>query len=270
MRPAAALVLPMTLLLTVPLARAAGPRAGSPLGLVALTAPAVLIATAALAQEPEAEQTMTAPPPGLSLTGRWVLDAGRSDDAEREAREATKGAQTDPRPRYPPIYPGQPVYPGEWERRPPPTGPGIDVTTPGMTAPVTDDPFRRGGGSAGSGSSRSQLGLPLDHLRDLPETLTIAQRPSMILIQENDDEGRTRALVPDGVRHLSADRESETLTRWEGTRLHVETWHDDGVHVEVIFEIAPDRSFLTVTVKADDGGDALSVERVFTPDTPSS
>jgi hypothetical protein len=136
-----------------------------------------------------------------------------------------------------------------------------------MTAPVTDDPFRRGGGSAGSsGSSRSQLGLPFDQLRDLPETLTIAQRPSMILIQENDDEGRTRALVPDGIRHPSADRESETLTRWKGSRLHVETWHDDGVHVEEIFEIAPDRSFLTVSVKADDGGDPLSVERVFEPD----
>jgi hypothetical protein len=136
--------------------------------------------------------------------------------------------------------------------------------TPGMTGTDgTGDPFGRGGASR---SSRSQARAAFDHVLDLPETLTIAQRPSLILIQENDDEGRTRALRPDGVRHQTPGGQSENRTRWEKGLLHVETWHDDGVHAEEIFELAPDASLLTVTVRVDDGGSDISLERVFRPD----
>jgi hypothetical protein len=127
----------------------------------------------------------------------------------------------------------------------------------------TGDPFGRGGASR---SSRSQARAAFDHVLDLPETLTIAQRPSLILIQEDDDEGRTRALRPDGVRQPTTGGESESRTRWDRGLLHVETWHDDGVHVEEIFELAPDASLLTVSVRVDDGGSAIALERVFRPD----
>lgn len=223
---------------------------------------AILTAPAALAQEPREEQTLTAPPPGVSLSGRWELDPVLSDDPGDKVQEAMKGLQSEGRPRYPPVYPGQPGIPRDPERRPVPTGPGVDVTTPGMTGTPTDDPFARGGSSR---SSRSQSRAAFDHVLDLPETLTIAQRPSLILIQEDDDEGDIRALTPDGVRRQSTDG-SEDRTRWDKGLLHVETWHDDGVQVEEIFELAPDRSLLTVTVRVDDGGSAISVERVFRPD----
>jgi hypothetical protein len=49
----------------------------------------------------------------------------------------------------------------------------------------------------------------------------------------------------------------------------VETWHDDGVHMEEVFELAPDGTLLTVTVRVSDGGTALSLERVFRPEEPA-
>jgi hypothetical protein len=164
------------------------------------------------------------------------------------------------------VYPGEPGIPRDPERPPGPSrvvpaGPGVDVTTPGMTAPPTDDPFARGGSSR---SSRSQARAAFDHVLDLPETLTIAQRPSLILIEEDDDEGHIRALRPDGVRRQSSDG-SEDQTRWDKGLLHVKTWHEDGVEVEEIFELAPDGTRLTVTILVDDGGSAISVERVFRP-----
>ncbi len=223
---------------------------------------AVLAAPGALAQEPEGEQALTAPPPGVSLTGHWRLDPELSDDPGDKVHEAMKGLQSDRRPRRPPLYPGQGGIPGD--EREVPTGPGVDIMTPGMTGTVgTDDPFRQGGSSR---SSRSQFRGAFEHVLDLPETLTIAQRPSLILIQENDDEGRTRALRPDGVRHQSTDGQSANRTRWEKGLLRVETWHDDGVQVEEIFEPAPDGRLLTVTVRVDDGGSVISLERVFRPD----
>jgi len=220
---------------------------------------AVLIAPAALAQEPEG-----APPPGVSLTGRWRLDPKLSDEPGNKVREAMKGLQSDPERRRPPVYPGPGGIPGDRGQGEPPSGPGVDITTPGMTgAPGTGDPFERGGSS---GSSRSQSRAAFDYVLDLPETLTIAQRPSLILIQENDDDGRVRALRPDGTRVRSSGGQSESRTRWEKGLLLVDTWHDDGVRVEEIFELAPDRSLLTVTVRVNDGGSSISLERVFRPD----
>ena len=225
---------------------------------------AVLVAPAALAQEPEGEQAFTTPPPGISLTGRWKLDPKLSDEPGNKVREAMKGLQCDRDRPHPPVYPGPGGVPGDRGEGGVPSGPGIDINTPGVTGPVeTGDPFERGGSSR---SSRSQSRSAFEYVLDLPETLTIAQRPSLILIQENDDEGRVRALRPDGTRVRSSGGQSESQTRWEKGLLRVETWHDDGVRVEEIFELAPDRSLLTVTVRVNDGGSAISLERVFRPD----
>jgi hypothetical protein len=136
--------------------------------------------------------------------------------------------------------------------------------TPGMTGTgATGDPFERTGSSR---SSHSQSRAAIDRVLELPQILTIAQRPSLILIEEDDDEGRVRALRPDGKRVRSSVDDSESRTHWAEGLLHVETWHDDGVHVEEIFEVAPDRSLLTVAVLVDDGGSAIALERVFRPD----
>jgi hypothetical protein len=228
---------------------------------------AVLASPVALAQEPEREQPLTAPLPEVNLTGYWRLDPDLSDGPDPKVRGATQGQQSDPRPRRPPVVPGPGGIPWDPDGSQAPTGPGVDIMTPGMTGTgETGDPFQRRGSS---GSSSSQARAASEHVRDLPETLTIAQRPSLILIQENDDEGRTRALRPDGARHRAADGESEHRTRWEKGLLHVETWHDDGVRVAEIFELAPDGTLLTVTVQVADGGSStITLERVFRPEEP--
>jgi hypothetical protein len=224
---------------------------------------AVLATTGALGQETATTDPLTAPPPGVSLTGRWILDARLSDDPGEKVQEVSKSLQSDGRPRRPPVYPGPGGIVGEGDR-PVPAGPGVDVTTPGMTGPVDGgDPFARGGSSR---SSRSQARAAFDYVLDLPKTLTIAQRPSLILIQEDDDEGRTRALKPDGARVQASGGKAETRTRWEKGLLYVDTWHDDGVHMEEVFDLAADRSLLTVTVQVDDGGTPISLQRVFRPD----
>jgi hypothetical protein len=200
----------------------------------------------------------------VDLTGYWRLDPDLSDGPKPKARGALTSQQGERGPRYPPVvHPGQGGIPWDPDQSRTPTGPGIDITTPGMTGTVgKDDPFQPGGSS---GSSSSQARAPSEYVRDLPDTLTIAQRRSLILIQENDDEARTRALRPDGARHRAADGESEHCTRWDERLLRVDTWHDDGIRIAEVFDLAPDGSLLTVTVRVADAGTAITLERVFRP-----
>lgn len=228
---------------------------------------AVLASPLALAEEAAGEPPLTAPPPGVNLTGYWRLDPDLSDGPDPKVRGASPGQQGDRDRRRPPaVQPGQGGIPWEPDESRKPTGPGVDVMTPGMTGPAeTGDPFER------KGSSRSSSGQARDlseYVRDLPETLTIAQRPALILIKEDDDEGRTRALRPDGARHPAPNGKADVRTRWEERLLHVETWHDDGVRVEETFDLAPDGTLLTVTVEVADGGSTLTRERVFRPEAP--
>jgi hypothetical protein len=134
--------------------------------------------------------------------------------------------------------------------------------TPGVTGVGgSDDPFRTGSSGSGRSDPRAAYGFVLD----LPEALTIAQRPSLILIQENDDESRVRGLHPDGARRQAPGGKSATRTRWEKGRLHVETWRGDGVDVDEVFELAPDPRQLTVTIHVTEGGVGMTLERVFVP-----
>ncbi len=224
----------------------------------------VLAVATALAQEPQGEPPAAGPPTGLSLTGRWRLDPARSDDPKRKVRDAMKGIGTDESgPVGPPSIPGRGGTPRDPARGdPPPTGPGVDVMTPGVAGVGgSDDPFHR----RSSGSGRSEPRAAYAVVLDLPETLTIAQRPSLILIQEDDDEGRVRGLHPDGSRRRGPLGATET--RWEeGGRLRVKTWRDDGVDVDETFELAADRTQLTVTVRVAQAGVTMALERVFVPD----
>jgi hypothetical protein len=209
----------------------------------------------------------------VSLTGRWVLDPARSDDPGQVVGDAMKGVGTDDTgplgpvdPVGPPRTPGGSGTPRDHGGDEPPTGPGIDVMTPGVTGVGgADDPFHRRSSGAGRSAAREAYAFVLD----LPEALTIAQRPSLILIQEGDDEGRVRGLHPDGSRRPGPDGPTET--RWEkGGRLHVKSWRDDGVDVDETFELALDRSQLTVTVRVVQGGTALNLKRVFVPEESES
>jgi hypothetical protein len=228
---------------------------------------AVLAAPAAFAQEAEGETPASGPPPGLSLTGQWTLDPARSDDPKQKVRDAVKGIGTDDSgpvgPVRPPTTPGRGGTPRDPARgEPAPTGPGVDVMTPGVAGVGgSDDPFHR----RSSGSGRSEPRAAYEFVLDLPETVTIAQRPSLILIQEDDDEGRVRGLHPDGSRRRGPLGATETRWEEEG-RLRVKTWRDDGVDVDETFELAADRSQLTVTVRVAQGGVAMTLERVFVPD----
>jgi hypothetical protein len=238
---------------------------------LAVFASLVALATpAAFAQETGGEPLASAPPPGLSLTGQWSLDPAASDDPGQKVKEARKGVRTDDTgPVREPIGPSPPRMPGDpgGTGRPgdpgaggPPTGPGVDVMTPGVTGVgESGDPFGRGSSGSSSSAARAAYAFVLD----LPKTLTIAQRPSLILIQEDDDEGRVRGLHPDGTRHQAPGGKSATRTRWEKGRLHVETWRPDGVDVDEVFALAPDGALLTVTVHVTEGGTSMTLERVF-------
>jgi hypothetical protein len=125
----------------------------------------------------------------------------------------------------------------------------------------SDDPFRTGS----SGSGRSDARAAYEYVLDLPEALTIAQRSSLILIQEDDDESRVRGLHPDGTRRQAPGGQSATEARWEKGRLHVETWRTDGVDVDEVFALAPDGELLTVTVHVTEAGTSMTLERVFVP-----
>jgi hypothetical protein len=214
----------------------------------------------ALAQAPGDAGPLTAPPQGVTLTGQWVLDPEQSDDPD-EVVQNMKGVPTDDTgPVGGPTGPGQAGRPRDPQGREPPSGPGVDVMTPGVTGGVGGgDPLRR----TPSGSKWPVPRAAYGYLLDLPQTLTIAQRPSLILIQDDDDEGRTRGLRPDGVRRRSPDGAAETRTRWEDAGLHVETWRDDGVHVDELFELGADGSLLSVTLNVAESGVTLDVERVF-------
>ena len=72
----------------------------------------VLVTTAALAQETATPSPLTAPPPGVSLTGRWILDPRLSDDPGDKVEEATKGLQSDRDDRGGRRAPSFPAYPG--------------------------------------------------------------------------------------------------------------------------------------------------------------
>lgn len=224
---------------------------------------AVLALTAAVTLADGQAEEASGPPPGVSLTGQWELDPDRSDDPGRKVKEAMAGVRTgDAGPVRPPTSPGRTGAPRDPRDGGTPTGPGVDIMTPGRTGVGgSDDPFRTGS----SGSGRSDPRAAYGYVLDLPKTLTIAQRSSLILIQEDDDESRVRGLHPDGSRRQAPGGKSATRTRWEKGRLHVETWRTDGVDVDEIFELAPDRSQLTVTVHVAEGGVSMTLERVFVP-----
>jgi hypothetical protein len=205
------------------------------------------------------------PPEGVSLTGYWKLDRDRSDDPDDKAREALEGMRTDG---HDPPGGGTP------------SGPGIDVTTPGDPRTTTPEPTGPGQpgqrGPYGRPGGRGQY--PYGGGRDpraavfpeinRPKELTIAQRTTLVLIQEGDDEGSVRGVHTDGQRRAMPAGRGDMRGTWEDGQLVVETWRSDGVQTVETYELAVDPRELTVTVSVMARGmHPLSIKSVYVPDT---
>lgn len=164
-------------------------------------------------------------PPALS--GRWTLDPARSEDARQKLREA--GAMNDPRG-------------GGGGRGPRDGGAG-------------GRPRGGGGGGRGAGGFHDGLG----GLMDAPPGLAITQSAAEIAIVE--EEGRFRALHPDGKEYKGTGGE-KVETRWEGSRLVVETKGERGPKLVETFE--PSGNDLVIVARLEGGrGQPVSVRRVY-------
>ena len=215
------------------------------------TSVVVLVACLTLATPPG--HGAEGPPAGGSLTGYWKLDRDRSDDPDEKAREAMEGLRTGD---YDPGSAGAP------------TGPGIDVIVPG-------DPRTRTPTGVGSGYPRNPGRSPYgsDPRRavfpeiDQPRELMIAQRTTLVLIQEGDDEGSVRGVHTDGTRRPMPANRSEIRGHWEKGQLVVETWRSNGLQTVETFELSPDPRELTVTVTVMAPGlNPLTVTSIYEPD----
>lgn len=195
------------------------------LPLVVLTLSA---AAAVLADEP------AAPAPGLS--GRWTLDPEKSEDGRAKLREA-------------------------WQARGGGGGGGGPRGGgPGGGAGGGGGRGGPGGGGRGPGGPGGDgLRESMRSLMEAPPALTITQTPEEITIIEED--GRLRALHADRKEYKGTGGE-KIRTRWEGTRLIVETKGERGPRLVETFEGGPEE---LVTVARIEGGrgEPVSVRRVY-------
>lgn len=186
----------------------------------------VLILTLALASLARADE-----PAAPDLSGRWVLDAEKSEDGRQKMRDAA--------PMRGPRGGGSPRG-----------GPG---GSPGGGARGGRPPGGRGGG--GLDDFRELL----RSLTEAPPAVAITQTPTEITIVE--EEGRFRALHPDRKEYKGTGGQ-KVQTRWEGGRLVVETKASAGQRLVETFELGPEG--LVAVVRLEGGrGDPPSVRRVY-------
>ena len=173
------------------------------------------------------------PPAGVSLTGYWKLDKNRSDDPGDKIKEAMAGLRTVP-------YMPDPRTQGPYGRRPYP-----------------NDPYAQPDPRAAA----------LSVLDDRPTELLIAQRTTMVLIQEGDDEGSVRGVHTDGHRRPMPAGRGEIQGRWESGALVVETWRADGLETVETFELSADPREIKVTLSLTIRGlDPITLTSVYEPD----
>lgn len=173
------------------------------------------------------------PPEGISLTGYWKLDKNRSDDPDDKIREAMADLRTVP-------YQPDPRTQGPYGRRPYP-----------------NDPY----------AQPDPRAVALSTLDDRPKELLIAQRTTMVLIQEGDDEGSVRGVRTDGQRRPMPAGRGEMQGRWEDGALVVETWRADGLETVETFELSTDPREIKVTFLVTIRGlDPISIISIYQPD----
>lgn len=180
-----------------------------------------------------------------SLGGRWKLNPLQSDDAREKVREAMAGRR------------GGGMGP---------RGGGMGGRGGGMGG---GGGMGRGGGMGGRGrpDGGGPDGEPQQGLRGLmkaPEELTITLGEQEIAILEDD--GRLRALHPDGKKYQAEDGGLEVKTRWDKDRLVVETARKPGPKAREVFATGKDGRQLVVTLRLEGGRlPPVTIRRVYDP-----
>jgi len=188
------------------------------------------------------DETPTATPAAVDLSGRWLYNRELSDDAREKMREGReKGAG-----------------PGGGR---PPMGPGGGG---GMGGP--------GGGGMGGGGGRTGRPPggggdddPREAMRAIlepAEELAITQSGTEIAVDEKF--GRTRRLHPDGRKYKTDNGTSEIKASWKEGKLLVETKRDRGTGVVEVWELVPDGSRIILNVKMQgEFGAGIALKRIY-------
>jgi hypothetical protein len=98
-------------------------------------------------------------------------------------------------------------------------------------------------------------------LIEAPAEMSITPTEAEIVIMEKD--GRLRTLHADGKKYKAEGGNTETKARWEAGKLVVET-SGSGGKVGETYEVAPDKSKLTVTLRVEGSRmSGLILKRVY-------
>ena len=183
-------------------------------------------------------------PASPSLSGRWTLDPEKSEDGRAKMGEAWRARGGGSRGG---ASGGGPSGGG------PPGGGGGGGSGGG----------RRGGPPGGSGGGDG-FREAMRSLIEAPPALTITQTTDEITVIEEG--GRFRALHPDGKEYKGTGGE-KIVTRWDGTRLVVETKGERGPKLVETFEGAAEE--LVAVARVEGGrGEPVSVRRVYRREPP--
>jgi hypothetical protein len=95
-----------------------------------------------------------------------------------------------------------------------------------------------------------------------PAELTIRQSETTVVVTEKP--GATREYYPNGRTYKADEGQSDVRSQWRGGQLVYEKRSQRGWKVSESWQIAPDRSRLTVEVRASGGGQQkVAVKRVY-------
>ncbi len=198
---------------------------------------------------PSARGDQASATPKAGLAGRWKLNPELSEDARAKMREAMETGRAG----------------------------GSDGGGGGFGGRGRGGGGRGGRGSGGMGGGGREArsgagGDPREAMREIfeaPAELAITPTESEVVILEKD--GRLRTLHTDGNKYKAEGGAAEVQTRWDGTKLVVETRSERGPRITETFDVAPDPARLTVTLKIDGSrGPTVTVKRVYDPAETSS
>jgi hypothetical protein len=172
-----------------------------------------------------------------ALAGRWMFNPELSDDAREKMREAMEAR-------------------------------GGGRLGPGGPGPVGGGGGGRGGfgggqrpGMRGPGEDRRET---MRYVVEAPPELAITPTETEIVVLEKD--GRMRTLHPDGKTYRAEGGSAEVKTRWDAGRLVVETKSARGPRLTETFEVAADRSRMTVILRLEGSPlPEVTVKRAYEP-----
>lgn len=211
-----------------------------------LGAPAGLAAAAQEAAAPPAPEASPAVP---SLAGKWTLNKDQSEDARAKMRDSGGGRR-----------------PGGWGGG---SGGGMGGgggRGGGFGGRGGGFGGRGGGGGVGGGEREGGgpdggRGGSMRGFFQPPETLTIIQTADDIAVDDGD---RVLHLHPDGKKIRSEGGGSETMTKWRGSELVVETKSDRGTKITSAYMVVPEKRQLDVTSTMEGrSGEPITVRRVY-------